>query len=106
MKGSFETSIVRIWARDGYVVGAGFLVGARHVLTCAHVIAQALHLAHDSANQPQELVSLDFPLISPHTLLTSRVVLWCPPQADGRGDIAGLELQDNPPAGAEQVRFA
>ena len=51
-------------------------------------------------------MSLDFPLIPPRTLFTAKVVLWCPPLSDGRGDIAGLELQREPPAGAELVRFA
>ena len=52
------------------------------------------------------MVSLDFPLISPRTLFTAKVAQWCPPLADGRGDIAGLELQSEPPAGTEVVRFA
>ena len=37
--------IVRIWRSTGEVVGAGFLVGEKHILTCAHVVAEALGLA-------------------------------------------------------------
>ena len=106
MQESLEASLVRIYAVDGRVVGAGFLVGERHILTCAHVISQALDLADSPVDPPQGIVSLDFPRIPPRMLLTARVVLWCPPILDGSGDIAGLELEHEPPPGAEDVRFA
>ena len=77
MQESLESSLVRIRTTDGRVVGAGFLVGERHILTCAHVISQAFSLPNTPADPPQGLVSLDFPLIPPRTLLTARAVLWC-----------------------------
>ena len=106
MQELLDASLVRIRTTDGRVVGAGFLVGERQVLTCAHVVSQALGLVNYPLDLPQGLVSLDFPLIPPRTLLTAKVVLWCPPLSDGRGDIAGLELQSEPPTTAEVVRFA
>ncbi len=106
MQESLDASLVRIRTTDGRVVGAGFLVGERQVLTCAHVVSQALGLMNHPLDPPQGLVSLDFPLIPPRTLLTARAVLWCPLLSDGRGDIAGLELQREPPTTAEVVRFA
>lgn len=106
MKESVNASLVRIRTMDRRVVGAGFLVGERQVLTCAHAISQALGLAAVPVDLPQGEVLLDFPLIPPRMLLTAKVVLWCPPLSDGRGDIAGLELQHEPPAGTEVVRFA
>jgi len=106
MQELLDASLVRIRTTDGRVVGAGFLVGERQVLTCAHVVSQALGLVNYPLDLPQGLVSLDFPLIPPRTLLTAKVVLWCPPLSDGRGDIAGLELQREPPTTAEAVRFA
>ncbi len=106
MQESLDASLVRIRKADGRVVGAGFLVGERQVLTCAHVISQALGLADAPIDLPQDVVSLDFPLIPPRTLYSARVALWYPPLPDGRGDIAGLELQREPPVGAEPVRFA
>ncbi len=106
MQESLEASLVRIRSANGRVVGAGFLVGERHILTCAHVITKALGLADDTADKPSSLVSLDFPRLASHTLLTARVVFWSPVQDDGRGDIAGLELLDKPPAGTEAVHFA
>jgi hypothetical protein len=98
--------LVRIRSADGRVVGAGFLVGERQVLTCAHVVSQALGLAEAPVDLPQAVVSLDFAFVPPRTLFTAKVVLWCPPLADGSGDIASMELQSEPPAGVEAIRFA
>ena len=58
-------SIVRIRAAKGRIVGAGFLVGEKHVLTCAHVIARALGLSDDTPESPRAEVCLDFPLVAP-----------------------------------------
>ncbi len=106
MSSSLEPSIVRICSTDGIVVGAGFFVGERHVLTCAHVVAGALGLADDTPEKPQAPVSLDVPRVAPRKLLTARVVLWRPPRADGGGDIAGLELEGDPPQGAQAASLA
>jgi conflict system STAND superfamily ATPase/trypsin-like peptidase len=89
--------IVRIRRATGEVVGAGFLVGEKHILTCAHVVAEALDIAQDQVNQPEESVQLDFPLLSPGKNLTAQVVVWQPSRPDGRGDIAGLQLDTLPP---------
>src|SRR5437870_4017417 len=105
MQESPEHSLARLHIRDGRVVGAGFLVGERWVLTCAHVVVQALGLTDYPSDPPQGPISLDFPFVAPRTLLTARVVLWCPVLSDGSGDIAGLELQREPPVGAEVVQF-
>lgn len=56
------------------------------------VVSQALGLPGHSLDLPQELISLDFPLLAPRTLLTASVVQWCPLLSDGHSDIAGLEL--------------
>jgi hypothetical protein len=89
--------IVRIRRTNGVVVGAGFLVGEKHILTCAHVVAEALGVAQDQVDQPEESVQLDFPLLAPGNNLRAQVVVWQPPRPDGRGDIAGLELDTPPP---------
>jgi WD40 repeat protein len=106
MQESLDASLVRIRAVDGGVIGAGFLVGERQILTCAHVVSQAFSLIDHLLDVPQGVVSLDFPLISPRSLFTAKVVQWCPLLADGRGDIAGLELLSEPPSGAEVACFA
>src|SRR5438132_791978 len=90
MQESVDASLVRIRTIDGRVVGVGFLVGERHILTCAHVVAQALGLADQPSDPPQGAVSLDFPLDVPRKLFSTRVVQWCPALSDERGDLAGL----------------
>ncbi len=63
MQESLDASLVRIRSADGRVHGAGFLVGQRQILTCAHVVSQTLDLAHTLVDLPQGVVSLDFPLL-------------------------------------------
>ena len=106
MSSSLESSIVRICRADGTVVGAGFLVAERHILTCAHVVAGALGLADDTPEKPQQQVALDVPRVAPRQLLSARVVLWRPPLPDGGDDLAGLELIDDPPSGAQPAPLA
>jgi len=106
MQESLEASLIRIHTPDGHVVGKGFLVGGRHILTCAHVVAGALGLADDTPEKPQAPVSLDVPRVALGQLLTAHVVLWRPPLPDGGDDIAGLELLDDPPHGAQAAPLA
>lgn len=106
MQESLEASLVRIRTATGLIVGAGFLVGARQILTCARVVAAALDLADDTAEKPQVLLSLDFPHVAPGQLLTAHVMLWWSPRADGGDDIAGLELDNDPPPGAHAAPLA
>ncbi len=106
MQESLEASLVRIHTADGHVVGAGFLVGERHILTCAHVVAGALGLADDTPEKPQAPVSLDVPRVAPGQLLSARIVLWRPQLPDGGDDLAGLELLDDPPHGAQAAPLA
>jgi hypothetical protein len=97
--------IVRIRRTNGEVVGAGFLVGEKHILTCAHVVAEALRIAQDQVDQPEESVQLDFPLLAPGKNLRAQVVVWQPPRPDGRGDIAGLQLDAPPPPEASPAHL-
>jgi hypothetical protein len=97
---------IRIHTADSRVVGAGFLVGERHILTCAHVVAGSRGLADDTPAKPQSPVSLDVQRVAPGQLLTARIVLWRPPLSKGGDDIAGLELLDDPPHGAKASPLA
>ncbi|MCP4544661.1 MAG: tetratricopeptide repeat protein [Chloroflexi bacterium] len=99
MTTSLESAIVRIRAAQpeepvlpGNVVGAGFLMTGRHVLTCAHVVSSALGLAPDMPNPPQVDLHLDFPLLAPESILIARVSHWHPTI-----DVAVLELTSDPP---------
>jgi WD40 repeat protein len=103
---TLHPSVARIRSAGGAVIGTGFLVGARHVLTCAHVVAAALGTSGAAPEAPQGTVLVDFPLLHvPGMTLTATVVAWSPILADGGGDIAGLLLEAAAPDGAEPVQL-
>ena len=101
MSDRLPASIVRIFSTDGTIVGAGFLVSEKLVLTCVHVVAQALGMAGDTAEMPAAEVRLDFPLVAPGKMAIARVVFWQPVRQTSTAaeaeDVAGLELQSTPP---------
>jgi AAA-like domain/Trypsin-like peptidase domain len=95
-----ELSVVRFWSHNSKVIGAGFLVSQKHILTCAHVIA--LGIARNTVEMPDAKVNLDFPLLAAKHFLTARVVLWLPlNQEELLEDIAGLELEEFPSKAAQ-----
>jgi energy-coupling factor transporter ATP-binding protein EcfA2 len=105
MADQLSASIVRILGPKGTAVGAGFLVANRQVLTCAHVVAQALALSPDYLDIPQAQVQLDLPLIALGRIFNARIVFWQPPRSDGGADMAGLELEGNLPTAAQSARL-
>ncbi|NJP43996.1 hypothetical protein HCN08_11345 [Streptomyces sp. PRB2-1] len=85
-------------------LGVGFLVDDRHILTCAHVVADALGLASGDEPGADATVFVDLPLPSepgsPPATATASVVRWGPshgappgssPAVDGP-DVAVLRL--------------
>jgi len=54
-----EAAIVRVFTSNGDVVGTGFFVGEKTILTCAHVIAAALDIAEDTPTAPEMPVCVD-----------------------------------------------
>jgi hypothetical protein len=112
-KPSLTQSLVRILIDDQdfrQTVGAGFLVSARHIITCAHVIAEALNIPQDTPDKPTERIYLEFPLIADHTLVEATVLVWHPVQdtvAMGNiEDIAVLELSTPLPTQAQPIELA
>jgi S1-C subfamily serine protease len=93
-------AIVRIHNPSAEVVGTGFLVNERHILTCAHVVAYALDVPQDAAEPPEADLELDFPLRAAGQMLAARVCHWQPSV-----DVAGLQLLGWAPPGAEPVRL-
>lgn len=93
-------AIVRIFDANRQVVGAGFLVAEKYILTCAHVISQALR-KYDT-DIPSEDVYLDFPLAAPEITYKSRVMIWQPQE---NTDLAGLELLAPLPANVQPVHL-
>ncbi len=101
-----ESSVVRIYSNGGKVVGAGFLVSPKYILTCAHVVADALGLARAIVEQPEQAVSLDFPIVAAKQFFKARVVFWRPIHPDEFAeDIAGLELETSPPDAAKPAQL-
>jgi hypothetical protein len=98
----YEKAIARILftkeTGEQIVVGTGFLVAPGYVLTCAHVVLQALGILEDDfaahKTQPEGTITLDF---LPNTsTISAQVVAWDPYQIH-RGDLAGLRLLSLPP---------
>ncbi|MFJ9647643.1 trypsin-like peptidase domain-containing protein [Streptomyces sp. NPDC101206] len=100
-------AVVRIRDGDGDVVGAGFLVDADVVSTCAHVVAAAAGLAETPDAAPAAPVRLDFPMLRDQdtgAMRTARaaVVAWRRINDDDTGDVALLRL-DRPVEGSRPV---
>ena len=95
-----KTGIIRIYnSKTRSVVGAGFLVSATCLLTCVHVVTEALGIPIDTTEMPEEEIELDFPFLLGETKrLKAHVVFWSPVKPGRRGeDIAGLKIADHPP---------
>ena len=96
MSHELELSVVRIYSNSGNVIGAGFLVSEKYILTCAHVVAYALGVQDGTSEIPTGTVSLDFPGVDSKQKLTARVVFWLPWKnndfSESQEDIAVLQL--------------
>jgi len=97
MTDRLKKSIVRIKKKNGAIVGTGFLAGDGMILTCAHVIKDALGIRKAQTDTPESDIHLDFAFAPDRKPLTARVVFWNPTVEDGGYDIAGLELKGYPP---------
>jgi tetratricopeptide (TPR) repeat protein len=95
-----ELSILRIYDQAQRVISAGFLVDDMRVITCAHVIQDALGSSQEIKLSAQLTVKVDFPLLPQQKTYFARVVFL-----DYEKDIAGLELTSDPPVGAQPVRL-
>ncbi len=106
MRAALELCVVRIYSNSGKVIGAGCLVSQKHILTCAHVVADALGLPRNTAEMPDALITLDFPLLAAKQHLKAKVVFWRPVNPDAEAeDIAGLELENSLPPMAQPAKF-
>lgn len=61
MTAALDSSLVRIYSNGGNVVGAGFLVSQQRILTCAHVIADALGIDRKTAEMPRSKSQVGLP---------------------------------------------
>lgn len=99
-----EAAVARIRSASGAVVGCGFLVDPMHVVTCAHVVSDAL--GHpDVEVLGSATIDVEFPLLATSPGARASVVRWDPATADDRGDVAVLRLLDAPPVGLVPARL-
>ncbi|MFJ2825941.1 trypsin-like peptidase domain-containing protein [Streptomyces toxytricini] len=91
-----DACVARILNADGRPEGAGFRIGRREIITCAHVVARALGLPDDTLEPPDGRLSVDFPLADRGTTVHAAIGAWIPPRPDGGGDTAVLTLLADP----------
>ncbi|MFE9611453.1 trypsin-like peptidase domain-containing protein [Streptomyces sp. NPDC006012] len=85
------SAVVRIAGRDGPVGGAGFVCAPDLVLSCAHVVSDALGAPRSDPSPPTGEIVVDLPLAGGGCTV-ARIEHWVPARADGSGDIAVLRL--------------
>ena len=111
MTAQLTSAIVRIRQANERVVGTGFLVSDKHILTCAHVINAALGRQLNVQEEPNQEIHLDFPLVASGKILRGRVVHWISVKSTSSissetgADIALLELEDSLPEEAKPIRL-
>lgn len=98
MTAQLESALVRIFDADSLVVGTGFLVTDQDIMTCAHVVADALGVAENTDTLQTGAITIDFPLVAPGQMVSGQVILWQPDL-----DMAGLRLIGVLPDGARFV---
>ncbi|MTH60052.1 serine protease [Paracoccus litorisediminis] len=106
MASHFPEHVARIWSSGATpsVVGAGFLLEGRFVMTCAHVVAEALGRGKVSRCEVGEIVNLDLPSTG-HVDLCASIVAYFPMVWSDRliddpvADIAVLRLGDSSVSG-------
>ncbi|MBJ7906266.1 trypsin-like peptidase domain-containing protein [Streptomyces sp. DSM 110735] len=100
---------VRVLSPRGGVRGAGILVRADTVLTCAHVVTSVLGQGPGDGTAPEGSVLVDVPGLPGGTPVGASVLpnAWFPgPLAGGSGgDLAVLRLSGAPPGGTAAARL-
>ena len=96
-----KNHIARIYHPSYGVKGAGLLIYDKYIITCAHVVADALDIAPFTPEKPSDLVKVDFlfPEEKNKPKFEAKVIAW-KPRSDiyqHGEDIAVLELQGNLP---------
>lgn len=93
-------TIARIKSTNGGVAGTGFLVSPQHVLTCAHVVADAMGIPRTTEPKPVGCLHIDFPHCRPVFASLATVADWysakesIPASESTLDDIALLELAE------------
>ncbi|MEV0138417.1 serine protease [Streptomyces globisporus] len=89
-----NAAVVRVAGVTGAVVGGGFLVTVDRVLTCAHVVSDALGRGRDLPVAAGAEVLIDFPLADgAGERVVAEVEQWIPEEPQQCGDLAVLRLR-------------
>ena len=105
MKDLLAGGLVRLSSDDRTIMGAGVLLGTRHVLTCAHIAAAALDDESDASVAPAGTLIAEFPASQTDRRFSAGIVpdAWFGVEPEGGGgDVAVLELDGDAPADCAQ----
>ncbi|NJP97622.1 serine protease, partial [Nonomuraea sp. FMUSA5-5] len=108
---ALAAAVVRIMGRHDALGGAGFVIAPSLVLTCAHVVSDALERPRQEPVAEGTPVVVEFPLSEPPAGGDARprwpavVETWVPIRADRTGDLALLRLPE-PVPGARPLAMA
>ncbi|UZI30611.1 trypsin-like peptidase domain-containing protein [Streptomyces sp. VB1] len=93
---ALNAAVVRVGGENGTIAGGGFLVTSDRVLTCAHVVSDALGRRRDLAVPVGAEVLIDFPLVdgAAERHVVAEVEQWIPEAPKQCGDVAVLRLRD------------
>ncbi len=89
-----------------HVIGTGYLVAPRYVVTCAHVVLQALGIRKSDFEShqicPKQTIWLNFHILAVEQNIEAQIIDWVPYSIE-KGDIAGLKLLAPPPTDAKPI---
>ncbi|MFI7388470.1 trypsin-like peptidase domain-containing protein [Streptomyces sp. NPDC049813] len=96
---ALDRAVVRVSGASGTIAGAGVLVAPDRVLTCAHVVSDALDRDRDLDVRAGTTVLVEFPLAdgAGGQHFTAEVEHWIPEQPKHCGDVAVLRLPEAVP---------
>ncbi|GII84637.1 hypothetical protein Ssi03_26270 [Sphaerisporangium siamense] len=100
---AIAAAVVQVKGQHGALGGAGFLIAPDLVLTCAHVVSDALEKSHWEPVATGTPVMVEFPLRESPTggegrrMWPAMVQDWVPIRAERTGDIAVLRLPEPVP---------
>ncbi len=96
---ALNAAVVRVSGKNGTIAGAGVLVTPDRVLTCAHVVSDALGRERDLEVPAGTTILVDFPLAdgAGRQSFTAEVEQWIPEEPKHCGDVAVLRLRDTVP---------
>jgi len=98
--------VARVGGEHGTPGGAGCLVTADLVLTCAHVVSDALDRPREDTVAAGTTVRVGFPLATAGDRgaeVPAEVLHWVPIRPDRSGDLAVLRLREPAPQGARPL---